>query len=542
MLSLKLDGGEEQKVEESSLDTKIIFDKKSKKKKNKKDSKKKRKRGKKRKHSSSSSDSDDDSDSSSSSSAAENTSKKNESNDSNKNSIRIAMRNISSKGNNAAENEKSGWTKIGLDPNKPPIPPPPAISQNASKETKKDEQIIGQWNSVPLMSQEEKRLLENLKGRLKQKEAEKSDDNSRLAARSKKSRSRSNERDKRNYRARKSRSRSPRRRSVSKSRSRSYSPASRRRRDGRYDRGNRSRYTRSRSRSKSSSRRFNRPTKPIVFPTEPRLPPLREEKQPARSYAVTKKKEDTSTSSSNASKKMPFIGKMPVFKKQLVEKKSEEQVEMKVDDNLITNAESLEEQNNKEDWNDLMPDPLQFSAIMNSAAPPPPIINSDEPDVPPGLDPDLDSEFIPKPISDAPIPRKGPLPSDLQATLDLLFDGDKPKPIVIEPVAAPEVPVNESSSNVLTDGPQMIMAEELSQASLLYGNYYQSSTTSDVQPVPPPDAPPLPSKTAFDSENGDKNDSAEVMDESDEKGKNQEDMDDLAMLGIDVNDVGSGFW
>lgn len=536
-------------TQEPVADTKLT-DKKSKKKKNKKESKKKRKRGKKKKHSSSSSDSEDNSDSSSTTSSS---TKKNEnqSND-NKTSIRLSMRNLLSKGGTGSENDRAGWTMVdpNRDPNKPPIPPPPAISQNASKETKKDEQMIVQWNSVPIISQEEKRMLENLKGRLKQKESDKhvAPPPAPIVSR-KKSRSRSKERERRNYRGRKSRSRSLRRKSVSKSKSKSpirrrksiskSKSRSPRRRSRSRSRNHRNRYDRNRySRSRSrSSRRYGRNSRQMVFPAEPRLPPTREEKQPARSYTVTKREEPLG-SLGGSSKKMPFIGKMPVYKRQLVEKKIEDLPEEKIEEMGITNAETLEEQNCKEDWNDLMPDPLQFSQMMSSSAPPPPVINEQhetQPDAPPGLDAEMDSDFIPKPISDAPVLRKGPLPSDFQATLDLLFDGDKPKPVVIEPIVQ-EIPVAEPINiNALDDGPQMILPEELSQHAILYGNFYQPS--SDILPVPPPAA-----KTAtIDSAKDDKNDSTETVEEADDKNKNQ-DMDDLAMLGIDVNDVGSGFW
>lgn len=66
-----------------------------------------------------------------------------------------------------------------------------------------------------------------------------------------------------------------------------------------------------------------------------------------------------------------------------------------------------------DDEMDLMPDPLQFNAMFG--APPPPPIHEDKNQeiLPPGID-DAESEFIPKPISDAPVPRKGPLPKDFQ--------------------------------------------------------------------------------------------------------------------------------
>jgi hypothetical protein len=119
------------------------------------------------------------------------------------------------------------------------------------------------------------------------------------------------------------------------------------------------------------------------------------------------------------------------------------------------------------------------------------------------------------------------LPRDFQATLDLLYDGDKPKPVVIEPPQNDNPPVEASNTMISNDGPHMIMAEDLSQHSMLYGNFYPTSAEISVPPPP-----------KIDEE---KSDSVEMIDEEDNK-KNQEDMDDLAMLGIDVNDVGSGLW
>ena len=244
---------------------------------------------------------------------------------------------------------------------------------------------------------------------------------------------------------------------------------------------------------------------------------------------------------------MPFIGKMPVFKKQMIEKKNEDQqeAEKKEETQKTSDKQRFDEKakHANEKWEDLMPDPLQFSAMMNSASnqheqqQPPISMANDELEIPPGLDPVSDYDQIPKPISDAPPLKTGPLPKDFQATLDLLFDGDKPKKAVIEtPISEPPKP------EILpimqpTDGPQMIMPEELSQHAILYGNFFPQST--NIQPVPPP--PPITENT--ENEVDDQNDSTEMIEEPVEKfGKSQEDIDDLALLGIDVNDVGSGLW
>lgn len=501
-------------------------EKKTKKKKNKREGrkdKKKRNRAKKRKRGSTSSSSSD-SDDSDSSSASNDSAKKADNDIEAKNSIRITMRNLL-KDAPSKNDEKTGkWTMVGAGSEKPVPPPAPSISQNTIQEKKKDDQILGQWNNTvePIISQEEKNLLESLKGRLKTRQAEavekpasssrpppnisrRNDDREKV-----RERSRERSRGDRPYRGRRSRSRS---------RSRS-----------------RRRYRRN-SRSRSNSRGRRRIERPIVnFPTEPRLPPSRDDKKlPARSYVISKK-EDTS---SNARKVMPMIGKMPVFKKQLSDKKSEEQVEEKVDEAPAV-EESVQEMMPRDDtWDDMMPDPMQYSALMGAPPPPPRI---EEPEVvPPGLDPEQDSEFIPRPISDVPIARKGPLPKDFQDTLDLLYDGDTPKPVVIEPKYVPEIiPVEPPPMVADPDGPHMIMAEDLSQHALLYGGFYPEESEE-----------PIGDKTLAE-ESKNEEDAAEHDEESNGKVKQieaddalkeqQMDMDELAMLGIDVNDVGSGMW
>lgn len=280
--------------------------------------------------------------------------------------------------------------------------------------------------------------------------------------------------------------------------------------------------------------------RPIVNFPEPRLPPNREDKKlPARSYVISKKEDN----SSNAKKVMPMIGKMPVFKKQLSDKKTEEMLEDRVEEELPVEASAEEIQPRDDTWDDYMPDPLQYSALMG--APPPPPTAPEEPEVvPPGLDPEQDSEFIPRPLNDAPIARKGPLPKDFQDTLDLLYDGDTPKPVVIEPKFVPEaVPVEPPPIVMSEDGPQMIMAEDLSQHALLYGGFYTQNSDDSAAPPAVPDTTLLanePEHQENDQHDSKTNGSVETVDDL---AKDQQmDMDDLAMLGIDINDVGSGVW
>jgi len=240
-----------------------------------------------------------------------------------------------------------------------------------------------------------------------------------------------------------------------------------------------------------------------------------------------------------------MIGKMPVFKKQLSDRKTEEAIEEKIEEAPMIEENTAEKQPRDDTWDDYMPDPMQYSALMG--APPPPPRATEEPEVvPPGLDPEQDSEFIPKPISDAPIARKGPLPKDFQDTLDLLYDGDTPKPVVIEPKFVPEPVLIEPPPIAMSeDGPQMIMAEDLSQHALLYGGFYQSDDSAAAPPIVP-DTTVLSDEPTFDNDAQQvpkTNGNIDEMVEADEPMKDQQmDMDDLAMLGIDINDVGSGMW
>lgn len=506
-------------------------DKKNKKKKSKREGrkdKKKRKSGKRRKRGSSSTTSDSD-DSDSSSNSNESVKKGDNDQADTKNSIRVQMRNLL-KDAPSKNDEKTGkWTMVSSKQGKPIPPPAPSISQHSAKENNsgKTDKIIGQWSNVEsIISQEEKRILENLKGRLNSKKSQqppeipekpssssrKTEVKERVRDRSR-NRSRERSRGDKTYRGRRTRSRS---RSRSRTRYRRY------------------------SRSRSGSRGRRRVERPIVtFPAEPRLPPTREDKKlPARSYVMSKK-EDTS---SNAKKVMPMIGKMPVFKKQLSDKKSEEAVEEKVEEAPIV-AEVPEEKKKPRDdtWDDYMPDPLQYSALMG-APPPPPRVEQEPEVVPPGLDPEEDSEFIPQPISDAPIARKGPLPKDFQETLDLLYDGDTPKPVVMEPKFVPEViPVEPLPMLPDQDGPQMIMAEDLSQhGALLYGGFYQQNDDEQEETSAPDSNNDIESRDNRGNE--DANGDVELIATEDSMKDQQLNMEELAMLGIDVDDVGSGMW
>lgn len=486
-----------------SSDNALAGKKKKKTKKEEKREKKKKKRTKKKKRaassssSSSSSDSDSDSDMKSNSKTAGDFDPAT--------SIRVAMRNIL-KAQEAAKDSSSHhideamaaaaaaagkWTVVhpatGLQ--ELSAPPPPAFSAGAeSREKKRDELMMSQWvTPEPIISESEKKLLEQLKGKLKKRDDGPSggkhgedlrDEPGRGGDEWRRSRSitppwRRNSRspgrrggnvgfgrDRRSPDRRRDRSRN---REVNRGRfDRRRRSRSRGRRSPSYGRGRfraRRSYSRSRSRSRSRGRRVIE--KPVVnFPPEPKPKP---EKKP-KEKKDEDKKEKKPVSMAIGQKKLPFIGRMPVFKKQQQEVKKEEQfMEEHIADGECISAENGARQQ-PEEFIDMMPDPYQFVALMG--APPPPPSHPGKPDqniLPPGID-EAEADLVPKPISDAPIPRKGPLPKDFQKALDIIFDGDKPKPaemIAIEtkpPEIIPPVPV---VPVIDTDQPQMIVPEAI---------------------------------------------------------------------------------
>lgn len=312
-------------------------EKKSRKKKRKQEDRKekrKKKRSKKRKHqSSSSSSSSDTTDSEPETKAISPTQKvKGEAS----HSIRVAMRNLLKQQNEEKlqmEESAGKWTVVQAGP-VTLVPPPPTISANGAEDKIKDEQMIAEWNEPgPSIDEKEKKLLEQIRGKVKgrrssEREAsearaaqlrrEDSREDRRRVSRDR-SRNRSIERGRdRMDRGRGRRSRSRGRRSRSRSRGRRSRSRSRSRSGGRYGRR--------RSRSRSRSRRVEKPI--VRYPEfRPRVPEAEVPKKKSRNddeqngksekrKANALKKANAAAAAANNAKKLPFIGRMPVFKKQ----------------------------------------------------------------------------------------------------------------------------------------------------------------------------------------------------------------------------------
>ncbi|XP_064552986.1 zinc finger matrin-type protein CG9776 isoform X3 [Drosophila montana] len=423
------------------------------------------------------------------------------------------------------------------------VPPPPPFIKDAVKDTvergkwtpasndvkekddeqkKRDDVMMQQWNTVqPVISESEKKLLEQLKGKLKSKPRPADDNRNSSAAADEKSRRpaskrsspsprsgsrgridrdrRDRERDRDRDRGRerdrerdRERERDrDRRRSRTRSRSRgrrrnSRSPM----RGGRRSRSRDARWRRSRSRSHSGER----VERPVVKPAEfrPRTLPERKQndaKRDKKDTVVKPKvaKSNTSTAA-NTGKKLPFIGKMPVLKKQPVaapitgysdpsvytnggtmdnlpvgppppppppmamantarqNAPTAAQIQMAMMEDAFGNAPPFHpDAGMMMDYDELMPDPVQFANLMTHCPPPPPpgdssnidgneSLNADqlasedngEEDVlPPGID-EAETDLVPQPMVAAKTTRDGELPKDLAEALDIIFPAERP--------------------------------------------------------------------------------------------------------------------
>lgn len=151
-----------------------------------------------------------------------------------------------------------------------------------------------------------------------------------------------------------------------------------------------------------------------------------------------------------------------------------------------------------------------------------------------------------KTISDAPLPRKGPLPQDFQDALSIIFDQKSVSDPEPDKVVQPE-PSTEVESQII---PMQIVDEQSQNTMDLYQASFpltaikpetDLSFAEDVDipdplplplPIPPP--PPPPSKEEEEK-------LTKVVEEDPSiAAKKIEDsalMDDLAMLGIDADDL-----
>lgn len=263
----------------------------------------------------------------------------------------------------------------------------------------KNDDLVSQWNPIPsAISEDDKKMLESVKNKYKQKDV--------ISSRKKETNGRDRERDR--ERTRKSRS-SSRKRDRSRSR---YSP-------DRFSRHYRRKYhSRSRSRSRGKYRSRSREIEKAIVPqfsTEFR-PRIEKPKEKATYKKEDDRKKSPKKVTDGKTKKLPLIGKMPVFKKQT----TKDDVIPSSQSNATSVIESEKKNtssNNSSEFDDLMPDPVQFASLMAA--------NNNM--LPPGVD-DADMDYNPMPNIDTailPPTSKRPLHKDFEVALDIIFPDEE---------------------------------------------------------------------------------------------------------------------
>uniref|UniRef100_A0A6P4F0Z7 Zinc finger matrin-type protein CG9776 isoform X2 n=1 Tax=Drosophila rhopaloa TaxID=1041015 RepID=A0A6P4F0Z7_DRORH len=549
-----------------------------------------------------------------------------------------------------------------------PAPPPPPIikdSINSSsrgkwtsataeeqkeEQKKRDDVMMKQWNTVqPVISESEKKLLEHLKGRLKNKGPRESEDRKivphaafaadeklkrgggrRSRSRSKRrthSRSISRGRDRDRRDRERDRDRARRRRSRSRGRHFSRSPI-------RSSRRSRSREGRSR---RSRSRSEERVERPVIKHSEfrPRTVPERKQAESKRDKKDPdiKLKSKPNSNSLPGGKKLPFIGKMPVFKKQPVAAVNYDpaavvytngcleapppppppmggttgqvavrqpaptaaQIQMAMMEDAFGNAPPFHpDAGMMVDYDELMPDPVQFANLMTSCPPPPPPgegsdgethdpedneqnenENHEKDVLPPGID-EAESDLATQPLDAAAQPRDGELPKDLAEALNIIFPSEgavpeatnekqsEPKTIttIVEDDAVLSehnlqdlakqgihlVTIDETEASKNSPMPTSKKDEELrimNGKSEAGGNLKQI----DAEDIPMPSSPPTSTPADDDAKGKAINKQADISDipqppaspSDSEKLRRQAELDELAMLGIDSSDMAAQY-
>lgn len=566
---------------------------------------------------------------------------------------------------------------------------------------KRDDAMLQQWNTVqPVISESEKKLLEQLKGKLKSKSrpaednknsSSTADDKSRRTGvskrrspsprsgsrgrsdRDRRDRDRDRERDRDRGRGDRERDRD-RRRSRTRSRSRARRRVSRsparggrgrsRSRDGRRSRSrDGGRFRRSRSRSE------DRVERPVVKHSEfrPRnaMPERkqnelkRDKKEPTSKPKPTKPSSSSSaTTTGVGAKKLPFIGKMPVLKKQpqptttavayneasiytnggTVDNMSvapppppppmamapvavrqtaptAAQIQMAMMEDAFGNAPPFHpDAGMMIDYDELMPDPVQFANLMTHCPPPPPPGQSsnvdgqeslnneqlggedndeDEDCLPPGID-EAETDLVPQPLVTASSSRDGELPKDFAEALNIIFPADRsadeanneanpvPVPQTITTIVEDEPvldehnlqdlakqgihlvsieettssslpPFEESAQSAVDDSPMQMGADEASQSAayteLANGGdterlapHATSVKTLLAQDIPMPCSPPATPVAEIKAQVNDMVDVGDIPQPppsptDSEKLRRKAELEELAMLGIDSNDM-----
>lgn len=336
-----------------------------------------------------------------------------------------------------------------------------------------------------------------------------------------------------------------------------------------------------------------------------------------------KKPTSSSSSASNSTKKLPFIGRMPVLKKQsadedakkpetpadnyseeerIIRQKKQEEIKF----HLLQTKQLLHQQQKQAEafnlahpgkidhiyhqhgsihhvlphaqaeYEDLMPDPMHY--VMMAVPPPPESTETtettessaqqehfEEPVLPPGIDQD-ELENMETIVPD--VPAQDVLPKDFQDALSILFDkGDQPDGTKLsanteKKTSAGETTIESGATmhdensvyatmDIVMDTQEQIEIDPNAATTamqsideqaqyLLYGGLTENSIYGDLSTHPTIDGSiPMPGSVLDAIHDGTtKNDNQMAgIDDINAKNKRLQELDDLAMLGIDAEDL-----
>jgi len=585
-------------------------------------------------------------------------------------------------------------------------PPPPMIKDTSERgkwtnaainevkeddQKKRDDAMLQQWNTVqPVISESEKKLLEQLKGKLKSKARPVDDRKNAFAAvdeRSKRHgskrrspsprsssrgrsdrdrRDRDRDRDRERDRGRDRERDRDRRRSRTRSRSRGRRRISRSpmRGGGRRSRSRDARWRRSRSRSEE---RVERPVikhsefRPRTLPERKQNESKRDKKEAASKPKPTKNSSSAATAAVAAAaaggKKLPFIGKMPVLKKQPLTTTTiagyndagiytnggtmdgmtvgppppppppqmtmapavrptaptAAQIQMAMMEDAFGNAPPFHpDAGMMMDYDELMPDPVQFANLMTHCPPPPPpgeganadgkesldsdeladADNGEEDVLPPGIDEVETEDLVAQPLVAGSQGQDGELPKDLAEALNIIFPADRSAeegsddnqvpvvPQTITTIVEDEPVLDEHNlQDLANQGIHLVSIEETNSSSMpatamedavksvdsalqssadetsqgAYSQLANGNNTNNSMPpqtislkqdqeIPMPCSPPAEPIADIKTKTSEHLDVADIPQPpasptESEKLRRQAELDELAMLGIDSNDM-----
>jgi len=324
-------------------------------------------------------------------------------------------------------------------------------------------------------------------------------------------------------------------------------------------------------------------------------------------------------------KKLPFIGKMPVFKKQPIAASNYDavalytngcleapppppppmggatvrqpaptaaQIQMAMMEDAFGNAPPFHpDAGMMVDYDELMPDPVQFANLMTSCPPPPPPgegsdgeangpENSEHHDnenhakdvLPPGID-EPESDLGTRPLDAEDQPRDGELPKDLAEALDIIFPSEgssleasnensekQTEPQTITTIVEDDAVLSEHNlQDLAKQGIHLVTIDETKasnnstirtpkkdeESQIRNGENVANLKNMDAEDIPMPSSPPVLPQVDDEMKIKALKKQADISEipkppaspSDSEKLRRQAELDELAMLGIDSSDM-----